>query len=140
MQTGTGHFSPIGGYHAGQDMALILDVARFKYPPHWVPLQLLWEAMNTTDDSTGLLRGCLLLPIFLSLTLDHFLLGQANIKITVPLYRTASIETVLSIIHTVYLNAISFICTSLCIQKIPVMFRLDTFRKFQFDQLVSSLS
>ncbi|KAM0827486.1 hypothetical protein ACQ4PT_068194 [Festuca glaucescens] len=57
QQTGTGHFSPIGGYHAGQDMALILDVARFKYPPHWVPLPLLWEAMNTTDEATGLLRG-----------------------------------------------------------------------------------
>ncbi|KAE8688973.1 Glutathione gamma-glutamylcysteinyltransferase 1 [Hibiscus syriacus] len=41
-QTGTGHFSPLGGYHAGRDMALILDVARFKYPPHWVPLKLLW--------------------------------------------------------------------------------------------------
>ncbi|PKI71907.1 hypothetical protein CRG98_007675 [Punica granatum] len=26
-QTGTGHFSPIGGYHAGRDMVLILDVA-----------------------------------------------------------------------------------------------------------------
>uniref|UniRef100_A0ACD5VB30 Uncharacterized protein n=1 Tax=Avena sativa TaxID=4498 RepID=A0ACD5VB30_AVESA len=41
-------------------MALILDVARFKYPPHWVPLTLLWEAMNTTDESTGLLRGFML--------------------------------------------------------------------------------
>ncbi|XP_006655670.1 glutathione gamma-glutamylcysteinyltransferase 1-like [Oryza brachyantha] len=61
QQTGTGHFSPIGGYHAGQDMALILDVARFKYPPHWVPLPLLWEAMNTTDEATGLLRGFMLI-------------------------------------------------------------------------------
>jgi glutathione gamma-glutamylcysteinyltransferase len=78
VQTGTGHFSPIGGYHAGQDMVLILDVARFKYPPHWVPLQLLWEAMNTTDDSTGLLRGYLLLPIFLSFTLDHFVYAFRN--------------------------------------------------------------
>ncbi|KAJ1282083.1 hypothetical protein BS78_03G022900 [Paspalum vaginatum] len=60
-QTGTGHFSPVGGYHAGQDMVLILDVARFKYPPHWVPLPLLWEAMNTTDESTGLLRGFMLI-------------------------------------------------------------------------------
>ncbi|WVZ72752.1 hypothetical protein U9M48_021163 [Paspalum notatum var. saurae] len=76
-QTGTGHFSPIGGYHAGQDMALILDVARFKYPPHWVPVQLLWEAMNTTDDSTGLLRGSLLFPIFLNVGViisDRFML------------------------------------------------------------------
>ncbi|XVF32356.1 hypothetical protein REPUB_Repub17cG0074900 [Reevesia pubescens] len=56
-QTGTGHFSPIGGYHAGKDMVLILDVARFKYPPHWVPLSLLWGAMNTIDKSTGHHRG-----------------------------------------------------------------------------------
>ncbi len=28
--TGDGHFSPIGGYHAGRDLALILDTARFK--------------------------------------------------------------------------------------------------------------
>lgn len=41
-------------------MALILDVARFKYPPHWVPLTLLWDAMNTTDEATGLLRGFML--------------------------------------------------------------------------------
>ncbi|CAI9107590.1 OLC1v1006977C1 [Oldenlandia corymbosa var. corymbosa] len=60
-QTGTGHFSPIGGYHAGRDMALILDVARFKYPPHWVPLPLLWEAMNTIDEATGLHRGFMLI-------------------------------------------------------------------------------
>ncbi|KAL2321068.1 hypothetical protein Fmac_030037 [Flemingia macrophylla] len=56
-QTGTGHFSPVGGYHAERDMVLILDVARFKYPPHWVPLNLLWEAMCTTDKATGLRRG-----------------------------------------------------------------------------------
>ncbi|KAJ0080428.1 hypothetical protein Patl1_22967 [Pistacia atlantica] len=56
-QTGSGHFSPIGGYHAGKDMVLILDVARFKYPPHWVPLTLLWEAMDTIDKATGHQRG-----------------------------------------------------------------------------------
>ncbi|XP_058101558.1 glutathione gamma-glutamylcysteinyltransferase 1-like [Magnolia sinica] len=59
-QTGSGHFSPIGGYHAGSDMALILDVARFKYPPHWVPLALLWEAMRTIDEATGQHRGFML--------------------------------------------------------------------------------
>ncbi|GAV74655.1 Phytochelatin domain-containing protein/Phytochelatin_C domain-containing protein [Cephalotus follicularis] len=59
-QTGTGHFSPIGGYHAGKDMALILDVARFKYPPHWVPLELLWDAMDNVDETTGQRRGFLL--------------------------------------------------------------------------------
>ncbi|KAG8640226.1 glutathione gamma-glutamylcysteinyltransferase 1 [Manihot esculenta] len=60
-QTGTGHFSPIGGYHAGTDMALILDVARFKYPPHWVPLKLLWEAMDSIDETTGQHRGFMLI-------------------------------------------------------------------------------
>jgi glutathione gamma-glutamylcysteinyltransferase len=27
-QTGEGHFSPVGGYHEGQDLVLILDVVR----------------------------------------------------------------------------------------------------------------
>ncbi|XP_028122281.1 glutathione gamma-glutamylcysteinyltransferase 1-like isoform X2 [Camellia sinensis] len=61
QQTGAGHFSPIGGYHAGKDMALILDVARFKYPPHWVPLTLLWEAMDTLDGASGQRRGFMLI-------------------------------------------------------------------------------
>jgi hypothetical protein len=52
---------PLPSLHAGQDMVLILDVACFKYPPHWVPLHLLWEAMNTTDGLTGLLRGFMLI-------------------------------------------------------------------------------
>ncbi|CAK7349309.1 unnamed protein product [Dovyalis caffra] len=60
-QTGSGHFSPIGGYHAGKDMVLILDVARFKYPPHWVPLELLWEAMSTIDEATGHHRGFMII-------------------------------------------------------------------------------
>ncbi|KAJ1416618.1 Phytochelatin synthase, N-terminal catalytic domain [Sesbania bispinosa] len=60
-QTGEGHFSPLGGYHAERDMVLILDVTRYKYPPHWVPLTLLWNAMNTIDPSTGLHRGYMVL-------------------------------------------------------------------------------
>ncbi|XP_074562826.1 glutathione gamma-glutamylcysteinyltransferase 1-like [Curcuma longa] len=42
-------------------MVLILDVARFKYPPHWVPLALLWEAMDTIDNATGHRRGFMLI-------------------------------------------------------------------------------
>lgn len=56
-QTGDGHFSPIGGYHPGRDLALLLDVARFKYPPHWVPLAKLHEAMQAVDSETGRPRG-----------------------------------------------------------------------------------
>ena len=56
-QTGGGHFSPIGGYHAPTDSALVLDVARFKYPPYWVSLSKLWEASLAVDDVTGRERG-----------------------------------------------------------------------------------
>jgi glutathione gamma-glutamylcysteinyltransferase len=60
-QTGSGHFSPIGGYHAAGDLVLILDVARFKYPPHWVPAEQLWAAMQSVDPTTGQRRGWLAL-------------------------------------------------------------------------------
>jgi glutathione gamma-glutamylcysteinyltransferase len=32
QQTGDGHFSPLGAYHAPTDSVLIIVVARFKYP------------------------------------------------------------------------------------------------------------
>ena len=56
---GDGHFSPVGGYHSEQDMVLILDTARFKYPPHWVPLKRLYQAMAHVDSATGQPRGYL---------------------------------------------------------------------------------
>lgn len=56
-QTGSGHYSPIGGIHVEKELALILDVARFKYPPYWVPLKRVWEAMAAIDPLTGLPRG-----------------------------------------------------------------------------------
>ncbi len=56
-QTGEGHFSPIGGYHPGRDLALVLDVARFKYPPYWVKLEDLHRAMKQSDPNTGRSRG-----------------------------------------------------------------------------------
>ena len=43
LRAGDGHFSPIGGYSAREDLVLILDTARFKYPPHWVPLEMLYR-------------------------------------------------------------------------------------------------
>ncbi len=56
-QTGDGHFSTLAGYHRGRDLALVLDVARFKYPPHWAPVPLLFEAMLPVDPTTNLSRG-----------------------------------------------------------------------------------
>lgn len=60
-QTGSGHFSPIGGYNRRTDMVFIFDVARFKYPAHWVPLLLLYESMQSIDQVTGKSRGYLLI-------------------------------------------------------------------------------
>lgn len=56
-QTGSGHFSPVGGFHASRDLVLILDVARFKYPPHWVSAEHLWQAMQADDPAIGRARG-----------------------------------------------------------------------------------
>ncbi|WAS96347.1 phytochelatin synthase family protein [Nannocystis punicea] len=56
-QTGAGHFSPIGGYDPASDHALVLDVARFKYPPHWVAVPALYAATRPSDPTTGRPRG-----------------------------------------------------------------------------------
>ena len=56
-QAGDGHYSPIGAFAPRSDEVLIMDVARFKHPPHWVPLPKLWEAMSRKDKATGLSRG-----------------------------------------------------------------------------------
>jgi hypothetical protein len=50
QQTG-GHISPLAAYDAKADRFLILDVARYKYPPVWVKASELFDAMNTTDAS-----------------------------------------------------------------------------------------
>jgi hypothetical protein len=60
-QSGSGHFSPIGGFHTEKDMVLIMDVARFKYPPHWVPLKVLFDAFQPIDPDAGKCRGYMLL-------------------------------------------------------------------------------
>ncbi len=58
-QTGSGHFSPIGAFHTEKDMVLVLDVARFKHPAHWVPLAVLHAAMAAADPESGKPRGFL---------------------------------------------------------------------------------
>ncbi|GAA6010614.1 hypothetical protein JCM11491_002994 [Sporobolomyces phaffii] len=62
-QTGTGHFSPIGAYSERDDHVLVLDVARFKYPSYWIPVQLAYESMRPIDDATGQPRGYVMLDV-----------------------------------------------------------------------------
>ena len=56
-----GHISPLGAYDAETDRFLILDVARYKYPPVWVKADELFAAMDTTDaDNQDKTRGYVL--------------------------------------------------------------------------------
>ena len=48
-QVGGGHFSPLGAYHEKTDSFLIMDVAKYKYPPVWVGATTLYSAMATLD-------------------------------------------------------------------------------------------
>lgn len=56
-QTGEGHFSPIAAYHEEADQVLVLDVARFKYAPYWVPVEDLFRSMEPLDETTQMPRG-----------------------------------------------------------------------------------
>jgi Phytochelatin synthase len=48
-----GHISPLAAYDAKADRFLILDVARYKYPPIWVTTADIFAAMNTPDAANG---------------------------------------------------------------------------------------
>ena len=56
-QTGIGHFSPVAAVHPETDLVLVLDVARFKYPPYWVKIGDLHAATKGIDPETGIPRG-----------------------------------------------------------------------------------
>lgn len=57
-----GHFSPLAAYDKESDRFLILDVARYKYPPVWVKAEELFAAMNTKDsDNEDRSRGYVLI-------------------------------------------------------------------------------
>ena len=48
-----GHISPLAAYDTKADRFLILDVARYKYPPVWVKTADLFAAMDTPDAANG---------------------------------------------------------------------------------------
>ncbi|MBT9584393.1 phytochelatin synthase family protein [bacterium] len=60
-QSGGSHFSPLAAYHQGSDRFLVMDVARFRYPPFWVKADPLFRAMNTVDGVSEQTRGYLLI-------------------------------------------------------------------------------
>jgi hypothetical protein len=60
-QKGGAHFSPLAAYDAASDRFLMLDVARFRYPPFWITAESLFRSMNTTDSVSRKTRGYLLI-------------------------------------------------------------------------------
>lgn len=56
-QAGAGHWSVLAAYDAQSDRVLILDVAKYKYPPAWVRVSALQKAMNTLDYTSNKPRG-----------------------------------------------------------------------------------
>ncbi len=48
-QDGGGHWSPVAAYDELSDSFLILDVARYKYPPVWIEAPAFMNAMQTTN-------------------------------------------------------------------------------------------
>ncbi|MFL9868613.1 phytochelatin synthase family protein [Paraburkholderia fungorum] len=56
-EAGGGHWSPLAAYDAASDSALLLDVARYKYPAVWVPVTQLYAAALAVDTVSGLSRG-----------------------------------------------------------------------------------
>jgi hypothetical protein len=58
-----GHVSPLAAYDEASDKFLILDVARYKYPPVWVDAARLWEAMRTVDVDSGKSRGYVVVTV-----------------------------------------------------------------------------
>lgn len=60
---GGGHFSPVVAYNEHEDVALVLDVAKYKYPPTWMPVATLWDGINTIDSSSSDKRGIILVRV-----------------------------------------------------------------------------
>jgi hypothetical protein len=54
------HWSPLGAYDEASDRFLVLDVARFRYPPYWAKTAELFAAMKTLDLDSGKTRGYVL--------------------------------------------------------------------------------
>mmetsp|Transcript_89443 Transcript_89443/g.255427 ORF Transcript_89443/g.255427 Transcript_89443/m.255427 type:complete len:265 (-) Transcript_89443:449-1243(-) len=54
---GGGHFSPVVAFSPARDMALVMDVARYKYPAAWFPMDVLWAGIDSYDHSARAYRG-----------------------------------------------------------------------------------
>ena len=56
-EIGGGHWSPLAAYHPASDSVLVMDVARYKYPPLWVSAKELFAGTQGLDRVSGKSRG-----------------------------------------------------------------------------------
>ncbi|WP_417431664.1 phytochelatin synthase family protein [Kiloniella sp.] len=59
-QVGGGHISPVAAYDADTDRVLVMDVARYKYPPVWLTIAELYAAMMDKDSTSNRARGAVI--------------------------------------------------------------------------------
>lgn len=59
---------------------LVMDTARFKHPPQWIPVETLWEAMKRVDAETGRPRGFMVLEKAHNLSHRLFTAKSTNYK------------------------------------------------------------
>ncbi|MGQ4005950.1 phytochelatin synthase family protein [Francisellaceae bacterium CB300] len=57
---GGGHFSPLAAYNPGADSWLLMDVARYKYPPAWIKTSDLYKAIQANDSESEKPRGIII--------------------------------------------------------------------------------
>lgn len=57
LQKGGAHIAPVAAYHAPTDRILVLDAEVAHYPPVWVTVESIWNAMKEVDDEAPRGRG-----------------------------------------------------------------------------------
>ena len=57
QETGSGHFSPLCGYHNKTHSVLLLDIARYKYPPYWIECRYIYNSLIPFDCDRRKRRG-----------------------------------------------------------------------------------
>lgn len=110
-QTGDGHYSPIAALHRASGYVLILDVARFKYPPYWVKVEEMWNAMAVEDKTSGQSRGYFLVTGYVNDNLneknsvnnqhlEHMSAALAVASCSTPVAAAASEKTTCCVHHS----------------------------------------
>jgi len=59
-QEGSGHWSPLAAYDSESDSFLVLDVAKYKYPPMWINATAFIHSMQT-ENNVGKSRGFIII-------------------------------------------------------------------------------